>query len=122
MRTITQNLSVGFQNVRWHDTVAQVRSVYPDAFEADGDLIVPRFTTFDSEVSMCARLIFAGGQLDSIELYPSIERDVNDWTDRKRAIVHRYEALAECNRKASVEIEEDWSDVQVRIRRQPMRG
>jgi hypothetical protein len=120
MRTSTKNLAIGFQTVRWHDTVHQVKTLFPDAFEHGEDVIVPRFTRFDPDVSLCARLIFSAGELDTIELYPSIEHDVSDWSSRKRQLVDRFETLAESNHSADVSIEEDWSDVQVRIRRRPL--
>lgn len=118
-RVSTRNLSVGYQSVRWHDTKFQVTTLYPDAFLDGEDLIIPRFSVFDSEVSFSARLRFRAGALEQIELYPSIEHAISDWSKRKQLIVNRFEALAESNAPSEVRIEEDWSDVQVTIRRRP---
>ncbi len=120
-RTHTNNLALGYGSLRWNDSKQQIKDLFPQSLESGNGVVVGDFLAVEEHVSMTATLHFNGGELAEIELAPSIGDQISDWRAKRLELVNMYGALAESNEKADISIDSDWGDVNVSIRRKPLR-
>lgn len=120
-RSHTNNLALGYGNLRWNDSRQSVKDLFPQSIENGDGVVVSQFLNIEENVSMTATLRFNGGQLAEIELAPALGDQISDWRSKRRQLVDTFCALAESNEKADISVDSGWGDVNVSIRRKPLR-
>jgi len=70
---------------------------------------------------MTATLRFHGGELAEIALAPALGDQISDWRSKRQQLVNMFGALAESNDKADISVDPGWGDLNVSIRRKPLR-
>lgn len=118
-RSHTNNLALGYGNLRWNDSKQSVKDLFPQSIENGNGVVVGEFLNVEENVSMTATLRFNGGELAEIELAPSLGDQISDWKSKRRELVNMFGALAESNEKADISVDSGWGDVNVSIRRKP---
>lgn len=120
-RPHTNNLALGYGSLRWNDSKQRVKDLFPQSIENGTGVVVGDFLNIEEDVSMTATLHFNGGELAEIELAPSLGDQITDWRNKRRQLVDMFGALAESNQKADISVDSGWGDVNVSIRRKPLR-
>jgi len=124
MRHDTFDLGQGIGRIRWSDDDQTVRSNYPHSVQTHRRRVtIPRFMRASREVSLMADLVFGQNGVVEVNLRPSLERRIPDWSTTRSATIARLATLFDLDghrrewtfSKATVQLDESWDDFVLRV-------